>query len=135
MPTFPHLLLEIASLLVVDQHQVEVVAHRELLVDIPHGGGELVARQEEPDGDGLTCGPVSQNCLEPSCCFLSGTYQGAACSRSPEPGTLFSPLASVTSIDHDQYTAQQQAWARSPKHHPPLLSLLQINVESPMYPH
>ena len=51
----PHLLLEVAALLVVDEHQVEVVAHGELLVDVPHGGCELVARQEEADGDGLSC--------------------------------------------------------------------------------
>lgn len=50
-----HLLLEVAPLLLVNQHQVEVVAHRELLVDVPHGGRELVARQEEADGDGLSC--------------------------------------------------------------------------------
>lgn len=51
----PHLLFEVAPFLLVDQHQVEVIAHRELLVDVPHGGGELVARQEEPDWDGLSC--------------------------------------------------------------------------------
>lgn len=38
-----HLLFEVASFLLVYQHQVEIIAHRELLVDVPHGGGELVA--------------------------------------------------------------------------------------------
>lgn len=50
-----HLLFEVAPFLLVYQHQVEIVAHRELLVDVPHGGGELVARQEEPDRDRLSC--------------------------------------------------------------------------------
>lgn len=50
----PHLLFEIAPFLLVYKHQVEVIAHRELLVDVPHGGGELVASQEEPDWDGLS---------------------------------------------------------------------------------
>lgn len=51
----PHLLFEVAPFLLVYQHQVEVIAHRELLVDVPHGGSELVACQEEPDRDGLSC--------------------------------------------------------------------------------
>lgn len=50
-----HLLFEVAPFLLVYQHQVEVIAHRELLIDIPHGGSELVACQEEPDRDGLSC--------------------------------------------------------------------------------
>ena len=48
-----HLLLEVAPLLLVDEHQVEVVAHRELLVDVPHGRRELVTAQKQPDRDGL----------------------------------------------------------------------------------
>ena len=48
-----HLLLEVPPLLLVHQDQVEVVADTELLVDIPHGGREVVAGQEETDGDGL----------------------------------------------------------------------------------
>lgn len=50
---FAHLLFEVAPLLFVDQHQVQVVAHRELLVDVPHRGGQVVASQEQPDGYGL----------------------------------------------------------------------------------
>lgn len=50
---FSHLLLEVAPLLFVDQHQVQVVAHRELLVDVSHRGGQVVAGQEQPDGNGL----------------------------------------------------------------------------------
>lgn len=50
-----HLLFEVAPFLLIYQHQVEIITHRELLVDVPHGGGELVARQEEPDWDGLSC--------------------------------------------------------------------------------
>ena len=50
-----YLLLEVAPLLLVYEHQVEVVAHRVLLVDVLHGGGHLIAGQEQPDGDGLPC--------------------------------------------------------------------------------
>lgn len=50
-----HLLFEVAPFLLIDQHQVEVISHGELLVDVPHGGGELIAGQEEPDRDGLPC--------------------------------------------------------------------------------
>lgn len=48
-----HLLFEIASLLLINQHQVEVITHRELLVDVPHGWSQLIASQKEPDGNGL----------------------------------------------------------------------------------
>lgn len=50
-----HLLLEVAPFLLIYQHQVEVIAHRELLIYVTHGGCELIPCQEEPDGDGLTC--------------------------------------------------------------------------------
>ena len=49
-----YLLFEVAALLLVDQNQVEVVAHGELLIHVPHGGRHLVAGQEQPDGDGLS---------------------------------------------------------------------------------
>lgn len=51
----PHLLFEVASLFLIDQHQVEVITHRELLVDVPHGWSQLIASQEKPDGNGLPC--------------------------------------------------------------------------------
>lgn len=41
-----YLLFEVASLLLVNQHQVQVVAHRELLVDISHGGSQIVTSQK-----------------------------------------------------------------------------------------
>lgn len=41
-----HLLFEVASLLLVDQHQVQVVAHGELLVDVSHGGSQIVTSQK-----------------------------------------------------------------------------------------
>lgn len=50
-----HLLLEVAPFLLIYQHQVEVIAHRELLIYVPHGRSELIPCQEESDGDGLTC--------------------------------------------------------------------------------
>lgn len=49
-----YLLLEVAPLLLINENQVEVVAHRKLLVDVPHGRRHLVAREEQPDGDGLS---------------------------------------------------------------------------------
>lgn len=55
-----YLLLEIAPLLLIDENQVEVVAHRKLLVDVPHGRRHLVARKEQPDGDGLSYRTASQ---------------------------------------------------------------------------
>lgn len=50
----PHLLFEIAPFLLIYQHQVKVIAHRELLVDVTHGWGELIPSQEEPDWDGFS---------------------------------------------------------------------------------
>lgn len=50
---FSHLLFEVAPLLFINQHQVQVVAHRKLLVDVSHRGGQVVASQEQPDGNGL----------------------------------------------------------------------------------
>lgn len=41
-----HLLFEVAPLLLVDQHQVQVVTHRELLVDVSHGGSQIITSQE-----------------------------------------------------------------------------------------
>lgn len=39
-----YLLFKIASLLLIDENQVEVVPHGELLVNVPHGGRHLIAR-------------------------------------------------------------------------------------------
>lgn len=50
---FPYLLLEVPSLLLIYKHQVEVVPHTELLVDIFHGWCEVIAGQEKPNGNGL----------------------------------------------------------------------------------
>lgn len=41
-----YLLFEITSLFLIDQHQVQIVAHRELLVDVSHGGSQIIASQE-----------------------------------------------------------------------------------------
>ena len=53
--TCRHLLLEVTPLLLVNEHQVEVVAHRELLVDVPPGRRQLVTAQKQPYRDGLAC--------------------------------------------------------------------------------
>ena len=55
VPETRYLLFEVAPLLLVDQNQVQVVAHRELLVDVSHGRCHLVAGQKQPDWDGLPC--------------------------------------------------------------------------------
>lgn len=41
-PTY--LLFKIASLLLINENQVEVVPHGELLVNVPHSGRHLIAR-------------------------------------------------------------------------------------------
>ena len=50
-----HLLFEVASLLLIDQNQVEVIPDGELLVDVPHGGRQFIPTQEQTYGDGFTC--------------------------------------------------------------------------------
>ena len=50
-----YLLLEVASVLFINQHQVEVIAHRELFVDLPHRRRQIVAAEEQADGDGFSC--------------------------------------------------------------------------------
>ena len=46
-----HLLLEIPPLLLVHQNQVDIVTNREFLVDVPHGGREVVPTQEQTNGN------------------------------------------------------------------------------------
>lgn len=41
-----YLLFEVASLLLIDQHEVQVISHRELLVNVSHGGSQIIASQE-----------------------------------------------------------------------------------------
>lgn len=41
-----NLLFEVASLLLIYQHQVQVISHRELLVNVSHGGSQVIAGQE-----------------------------------------------------------------------------------------
>lgn len=38
-----YLLFKVSSVLLIHQHQIEEVAHRELLVDIPHGGCHVIS--------------------------------------------------------------------------------------------
>jgi hypothetical protein len=47
--------LEIPSVLLVDQDQVEVVARAELFVDVAEGGSELEPAEEESDRYCLAC--------------------------------------------------------------------------------
>lgn len=47
------LLLEIPPILLINQHEVQVVAGTELLVDVAESWGEVKAAEEEADGDGL----------------------------------------------------------------------------------
>lgn len=38
-----YLLFKVSSVLFIHQHQIKEIAYRELLVDIPHGGGQVVS--------------------------------------------------------------------------------------------
>ena len=49
-----YLLLEVSPLLLVYQHQVKVVSHRELLVDVSHSRGQFIPAQKQTDRDRLT---------------------------------------------------------------------------------
>ena len=55
MQILTYLLLEVPPLFLVHKHQVKIVPHRELLVDVLHGRGKFISTQEEPDGNGLPC--------------------------------------------------------------------------------
>lgn len=50
-----HLLFEVPPLLLVHQNQVDIVTNRELLVDVPHGGRQVIPTQEQANGNGLPC--------------------------------------------------------------------------------
>ena len=49
----PHLLFEVPPVLLVYQNQVDIVTNRELLVDVSHGGRQLIPTQEQANGNGL----------------------------------------------------------------------------------
>lgn len=44
-----YLLFKVSSVLFIHQHQVKEVAYRELLVDIPHGGCQVISCKETED--------------------------------------------------------------------------------------
>lgn len=48
-----YLLFKVSSVLFVHQHQIKEVAYRELLVDIPHGGCQVISCEET--GDVISC--------------------------------------------------------------------------------
>lgn len=47
------LLFEVTPLLLVHQYQVEVIANRELFIDVPHRRRQFIAAEEEADWNGL----------------------------------------------------------------------------------
>lgn len=49
-----NLLLEVPAILFVDEHEIEVVPDRELLVDVTHGRRQVVPVEEQSDGDVLS---------------------------------------------------------------------------------
>ena len=49
-----HLLFKVAPLLFINEHQVEVIADTELLVDISHGRRQIIASQEQTNGNRFT---------------------------------------------------------------------------------
>lgn len=44
-----YLLFKVSSVLFVHQHQIKEIAYRELLVDIPHGGRQVISCKETED--------------------------------------------------------------------------------------
>ena len=50
-----HLLLEIAPVLLVDKHQVEVIPCTKFLVHISECGRQVEAAQEQPNGNRFPC--------------------------------------------------------------------------------
>lgn len=48
-----YLLLEVASLFFVDEHEVQVITYRELFINVSHGRSHLVASQEKTDWNGF----------------------------------------------------------------------------------
>lgn len=44
-----HLLLEVSPVFLINQDQIDVIPHRELLVYVLHGRGQVVAAQEQAD--------------------------------------------------------------------------------------
>jgi len=81
-------LFKVPPLLFVNQYQVEVVADTELLVDVTHGGREVIASQEQANGNGLACREWSPDreysnmetriwrCGEVEICLKSGMESG-----------------------------------------------------------
>lgn len=41
-----HLLFKVSSVLFIHQHQIKEIAYRELLVDVPHGGCQVISCKE-----------------------------------------------------------------------------------------
>jgi hypothetical protein len=56
-----HLLLEVAPIILVHQHEINEVPYREFLIGIAHGWRQVVAGEEEANGHRLTCNePTTQ---------------------------------------------------------------------------
>lgn len=53
--------LEVPTVLLVNENEIEVVPRAELLVDIAEGGSELKATEEQPDRNCLSCAGVSND--------------------------------------------------------------------------
>ena len=49
--TATYLLFEVSSFLFINENQVEIVAHREFLVDVFHGWCQLIAAEEQSNGN------------------------------------------------------------------------------------
>jgi len=53
-PQVANLLFEVSPIFLVDEDEVQVVAHGEFLVDVSHRRRQVVAIEEQPDWNGLT---------------------------------------------------------------------------------
>jgi hypothetical protein len=54
-------LLEVPSVLLVDEDQIEVVSGGELLVDVSEGRGEFEPAEEESDRDRFACAEANED--------------------------------------------------------------------------
>lgn len=67
---YNHLLLEIASVLLIHEHQIEEIFDAEFLVDVLHGRRQVVTAEKHPDGDALAADGCAVHNLVLDDCFV-----------------------------------------------------------------
>lgn len=71
----PYLLFKISPVLFIHQHQIKEVAYRELLVDVPHGGRQVISWQEAEDA-------ISDHTSEGNCACQKDDETDTQCSSN-----------------------------------------------------